>query len=81
MVIALFFAVGTLIGGTVAPWLFGHLVDSGLRRELFYGNLLASGLLLATVVVVWHYGVKAERSSLEEVARPLSAADEAAEAA
>jgi MFS family permease len=76
MVIALFFAVGTLIGGTVAPSLFGHLVDSGSRHELFWGNLLASGLLLATVIVVWLYGVKAERSSLEEVARPLSAADE-----
>ncbi len=81
MVIALFFAVGTLIGGTVAPWLFGHLVDSGSRRELFYGNLLAAGLLLATVLVVRLYGVKAERSSLEEVARPLSAADEAADPA
>jgi MFS family permease len=76
MVIALFFAVGTLVGGTVAPSLFGYLVDTGSRPELFYGNLLASGLLLATVVVVWLYGVKAERSSLEEVARPLSAADE-----
>jgi MFS family permease len=79
MVIALFFAVGTLIGGTVAPSLFGYLVETKSRPELFYGNLLASGLLLATVVIVWLYGVKAERTSLEEVARPLSAADEAAE--
>jgi MFS family permease len=77
MVIALFFAVGTLIGGTLAPSFFGRLVDTGSRRDLFYGYLLASGLLLATVVVVWLYGVKAERTSLEEVARPLSAADEA----
>jgi MFS family permease len=81
MVIALFFAVGTLIGGTVAPSLFGYLVETGvregMRREpLFYGNLLATGLLLVTVVVVWLYGVKAEGASLEEVARPLSAADE-----
>jgi MFS family permease len=76
MVIALFFAVGTLIGGTVAPSLFGRLVDTGSRRDLFFGYLLASGLLLATVVIVWLYGVKAERSSLEDVARPLSAADE-----
>jgi hypothetical protein len=80
MVIALFFAVGTLVGGTVAPSLFGYLVETKSRPELFYGNLLASGLLLATVVVVWLYGVKAERTSLEEVARPLSAADEPAEA-
>jgi MFS family permease len=81
MVIALFFAVGTLVGGTVAPSLFGHLVDTESRPALFYGNLLASGLLLATVVVVWLYGVDAEGSSLEDVARPLSAAGEAEEAA
>ena len=74
MVIALFFATGTLIGGTVAPWLFGHLIDTGSRRALFTGNLLASTLLLVTVLVVWLYGVKAERSSLEEIAAPLSAA-------
>ncbi len=76
MVIALFFAAGTLIGGTVAPSLFGHLVNTGSRRDMFWGYLLASGLLLATVFVVWLYGVKAERSSLEEIARPLSAAED-----
>ncbi len=76
MVIALFYAVGTLIGGTLAPWLFGHLIDSGLRSHLFYGNLFASALLLLTVFVVWLYGVKAERSSLEEIASPLSATGE-----
>jgi MFS family permease len=79
MIIALFFAVGTLVGGTVAPSLFGHLVDTQSRPALFYGNLLASGLLLATVVVVWFFGVDAEGTSLEDVARPLSAADEAEE--
>jgi MFS family permease len=81
MVIALFFAAGTLIGGTIAPSFFGRLVDTGSRRDLFYGDLVASGLLLATVVVVWVFGVKAERTSLEEVARPLSAADDAEAAA
>jgi MFS family permease len=73
MVIARFFATGTLMGGTLAPWLFGRLIDSGSRRALFTGDLLASTLLLLTVLVVWRYGVKAERSSLEEIAAPLSA--------
>ena len=49
MVIALFFAVGTLIGGTLAPWLFGRLIDTGSRVYLFYGNLFAAALLLVTV--------------------------------
>jgi MFS family permease len=78
MVIALFYAVGTLLGGTLAPWFFGRLVDSGSRGNLFVGYLAASGLLVATVVVVCLFGVKAERSSLEEVARPLSAAEDTA---
>ncbi len=76
MVIALFYAVGTLLGGTLAPWLFGRLIDSGKRTELFYGDLLASALLLVTVFIVWLYGVKAERSSLEDVAAPLSSVND-----
>src|SRR5262249_18185144 len=74
MVIALFFAVCTLIGGTVAPSLFGRLVDTGSRRDLFYGYLLAPGLLLITVVVVLLFRGQAGPSALQEVAAPLSAA-------
>jgi len=76
MVIALFFASGTLIGGTVAPWLFGSLIDTGSRVNLFYGYLGASALLMATVGVVAVFGVKAERASLEAIARPMSATEE-----
>jgi MFS family permease len=76
MVIALFFALGTLIGGTLAPWLFGSLIDSGSRINLMYGDLFASVLLLCTVGVVAVFGVKAERTSLEEIAQPLSAAED-----
>jgi MFS family permease len=76
MVIALFFAAGTLIGGTVAPWLFGRLIDTGKPIDLFYGYLFAVILLLSTVIVVVFYGVKAERSSLEEIAAPLSLSHE-----
>jgi MFS family permease len=73
MVIALFFATGTLIGGTLAPGLFGRLIDTGSRVNVFYGNLIASALLLATVAVVALWGVNAERAGLEEIAAPLSA--------
>ncbi|WP_165067826.1 MFS transporter [Paludisphaera rhizosphaerae] len=73
MVIALFFATGTLVGGTLAPWLFGSLIDSRSRTNLFYGDLFAAVLLIATVGVVLVFGVKAEGASLESVARPLSA--------
>ena len=77
LVIALFYAVGTGLGGPLASWLFGWLIGTGSRRLLSYGDLLAAGLLLATAAVVAVFGVKAERASLEQIARPLSATDEA----
>ena len=58
------------------PWLFGSLIDTGSRANLYYGYLFASALLLATVGVVAVFGVKAERTSLEEIAEPLSAVGE-----
>ena len=76
LVIALFYAVGTGLGGPLASWLFGWLIGTGSRRLLSYGDLLAAGLLLATAGVVALFGVKAERASLEQIARPLSAAEE-----
>lgn len=79
MIIALFFSAGTLLGGTLAPLYFGRLIETGSRASVFQGDLIASGLLLATVVIVWLFGVNAERSSLEDVARPLSASDESEE--
>jgi MFS family permease len=74
LVIALFYATGTGLGGPLASWLFGWLIGTGSRRLLAYGDLLAAGLLLATAGIVAAFGVKAERASLEQVATPLSAA-------
>jgi MFS family permease len=77
LAIALFYAVGTATGGVVAPWLFGMLVGSGQRGELFLGYLLGAGLMIGAALTELAIGVKAERQPLEEVARPLSAlADE-----
>jgi MFS family permease len=81
MAIALFFAIGTTAGGVFAPWLFGYLIDTGSRYNLFYGYLLASALQMVAVVAVALFGVKAEGTSLEQVAEPLSAADAADAAA
>ena len=60
LVIALFYAMGTGLGGPLASWLFGWLIGTGSRRLLSYGDLLAAGLLLATAAVVAAFGVKAE---------------------
>ena len=74
LAIALFFSTGTLLGGTAAPWLFGRLIEQQARVYVFYGDLFAAAILLATVVVVAFFGVKAEGASLESVAAPLSLA-------
>lgn len=78
MAIALFYSSGTALGGPLASWLFGALIDRGQRIYVFYGDLLAAAVLLAAVVVVFFFGVKAEGASLEDIAEPLSAVDESA---
>jgi MFS family permease len=76
LAIAVFYAFGTALGGIVGPTLFGHLIDTHERGAVFIGYLIGSGLMLAAAVVAGIWGIAAERKSLEDVARPLSAADE-----
>ncbi|HVY00463.1 MAG TPA: MFS transporter [Pseudorhodoplanes sp.] len=73
--IAIFYAVGTGIGGMLGPWLFGVLIESGSRASVFGGYALAALLMIAAALVAWRYGVAAERRPLEEVARPLAFTD------
>jgi MFS family permease len=75
MAIAVFYAVGTGVGGLLAPVLFGHLIASGSRTALFHGYAFGAALMLGGAAVAWKLGVKAERRSLEEIALPLSAVD------
>lgn len=72
MAIALYYAAGTTIGGTIAPLIFGKLIETGSRENLFYGYLGAAGLLVVAVVTTLAFGVKAEGASLESIASPLS---------
>jgi len=72
LAIALFYAVGTGIGGVAGPALFGVLIDTGSRSSVFAGYLLGSGLMIAAAVVAWRYCIAAERQALESVARPLA---------
>jgi hypothetical protein len=56
----------------VAPTLFGHLIGSGSRVQLFWGYVLAAVLMFAAAGVELAYGVPAERTGLEQLAAPLS---------
>jgi len=72
LAIALFYAVGTGIGGVIGPALFGALIDTGSRNSVFAGYLLGSGLMIAAAAIAWRYCIAAERRPLESVARPLA---------
>jgi MFS family permease len=74
LAIAFFYSAGTAVGGIGAPWLFGHLIDTGSRAALFDGYLLAAGLMIVAAIVEIFLGVDAEGASLEEIAAPLSSA-------
>ncbi|AQG99695.1 MULTISPECIES: MFS transporter [Caballeronia] len=76
LAIAVFYAFGTALGGIIGPTLFGQLIDTHQRGPVFAGYLIGSFLMIAAAVVAGIWGVAAERKSLEDVARPLSAADE-----
>ena len=76
LAIAIFFSIGTAVGGVVAPWFFGVLIDTGSRRALYVGYLIASGLMLAAAGAELRFGVAAERAGLEAIAKPLSSLSE-----
>jgi MFS family permease len=72
LAIAVFYACGTLAGGVGGPALFGFLIQTGRRMNLFWGYTAASALMIGAALVEWRYGVAAERQSLEKVSEPLS---------
>jgi MFS family permease len=73
MAIAVFYAIGTAIGGIVAPWFFASLIGTGDRATVNLGYLFGAALMVGAAIVELLIGVKAERQPLESVARPLSA--------
>lgn len=72
LAIAIFYAIGTLVGGVGAPLLFGWIIGTGSITALFIGYLLAAVLMIFGAVIEAWIGVPAERRSLEHVAAPLS---------
>jgi MFS family permease len=75
LVIGLFYAFGTGIGGVAGPALFGAQIASGSRDQLLVGYLIGGGLMLLAALAELILGINAERRPLEEVAAPLSLAD------
>jgi MFS family permease len=69
-------AVGTGVGGFAAPALFGALIETGSRSNVFIGYAIGAVLVLAAAAIAGRWAVDAERKPLEQVAPPLGALDE-----
>jgi MFS family permease len=72
--IAVFFAVGTGIGGVIGPQVFSRLINTESYDQVFLALGLGAAMMIIGGVAELLLGVKAERRSLEDIAKPLTAA-------
>jgi MFS family permease len=73
MCIALFYAVGTGIGGIIGPQLFAPMVATGNASKVFEALAIGAVLMILGGITELVFGVKAERRRLEGIAKPLTA--------
>ena len=69
--IAIFYAIGTLVGGVGAPFLFGELIATGSRWNVSVGFLIGAVLMMIGAACEWAIGVEAAGKSLESISKPL----------
>jgi MFS family permease len=77
LAIALFYAIGTAAGGITGPLLFAKLVGTGKVFDTAIAFVTGASLMIIGGIVEIVLGVKAERQSLESIAQPLTAQDNA----
>jgi MFS family permease len=78
--ISIFFSIGQLVGGAVAPPIFGALMTASTRGPLTIGFILGGGLMIIGAITEFTIGVEAAQKPLEEVAAPLTEVQEPATA-
>ncbi|MFI2640374.1 MFS transporter [Streptomyces sp. NPDC018610] len=81
MSIAFFYALGTAAGGISGPVLFADLTGTGKVGDTVLAFQIGAGLMCAAGLVAAFLAVNAERRSLEDIAKPLTAVTEKAKAA
>jgi MFS family permease len=67
-----FFFIVAQGAGVAAPWLYGMLIETS-ATSVFYGYLVAGGMMLLGAAIELWLGINAEGQSLEQLATPLSA--------
>ena len=77
MAIALFYSIATALGEISGPVLFGNIIGTGNAGKLFIAYLVGAGFMVFAAIVELILGVRAEGQSLENVATPLTAIEEA----
>jgi MFS family permease len=75
LAIAFFYAIGTAVGGISGPQLFSRLIETGDEAQVALAFAIGAVLMIAGGVVAIFFGVDAERQSLENIAKPLTAED------
>ena len=75
LTIAVFYAVGTGLGGISGPLIFGALIETGSRGQVLIGYLVGAALMVGAGIVQAIWGTAAERKPLESVTRPLTWSD------
>jgi MFS family permease len=80
MSIAFFYALGTAAGGISGPLLFADLTGTGKVGDTVLAFQIGAALMCLAGLVAAALAVRAERRSLEDIARPLTAAASSATA-
>jgi MFS family permease len=75
--IAVFFAIAQCFGA-LGPTIYGGFVASGKPSELMIGYLIGAGVMVVGAIAEIIFGIKAERTPLEDIANPLSLVHKAA---
>ncbi len=73
--IAVFYAIGTGIGGITGPLVFSALITTGKISEAALALIVGAAMMIVGGIVELFFGIKAERQPLENIARPLTATD------
>jgi MFS family permease len=73
LAIAFFYAVGTGLGGIIGPLLFGHMIETNDRTWVMLAFLIGSVVMALGGIAEIFLGVKAEKTPLENIAKPLTA--------
>ncbi len=71
--IAVFYAIGTGIGGVIGPQVFSRMINTNSYEQVFLALGLGAVMMILGGLAELAFGVRAERRSLESIARPLTA--------